>query len=273
MDAVPTRLDEALRYAVSRIEKDPRDVDAVGRYLGWYGHIPDAKHQPSQPIDLAREQAAANRALERLRQDGFVPDVVEGSLRLIEQSLPLLEMEACEALMKSRLCFIRLSCEALLAAAQCFRPEPSFEIVSLGTRTALAKPGTATGLTWLISRAQDLMQSCGCANTMLLLYDLQEILGPNASERFTEAVVRTGGPFEWLDRNTKWFWYIPHPGSNRLVHQIQRVLAVTPRIQSAKLRSTIRRGSPFGSFVPPLAVIEFDLPAALVRAHRGWHRH
>ena len=129
MDAVPTRLDEALRYAVSRIEKDPRDVDAVGRYLGWYGHIPDAKHQPSQPIDLAREQAAANRALERLRQDGFIPNVVEGSLRLIEQSLPLLEMEACEALMKSRLCFIRLSCEALLAAAQCFRPEPSFEIV------------------------------------------------------------------------------------------------------------------------------------------------
>jgi len=256
MDAVPTRLDEALRYAVSRIEKDPRDVDAVGRYLGWYGHTPDAKHQPSQPIDLARERAAADRALERLRQDGFVPDVVEGSLRLIEQSLPLLEMEACEALMKSRLCFTKLSCEALLAAAHCFRPESSFEIVSLGVSTALVKPGTATGLTRLISLTQDLMQSCGCANTMLLLHDAQEIFGPNTSERFTEAVVRTGGPFEWLDRKTKWFWYISHPGSSRVVRQIQRVLAVTPRIQSAKLRSTIRRGSPFGSFVPPLAVIE-----------------
>ena len=117
---MPTRLDEALRYAVSRIEKDPRNVDAITGYLGWYGHTRDAKHQSGQPIDLAHERAklGSNRAIERLRQDGFVPDVVEKSLRLIERSLPLLEMEACEALMKARLCFTRLSCEALLAAAR-----------------------------------------------------------------------------------------------------------------------------------------------------------
>ena len=257
-DRVPSRLDEALRYAVSRIEKDPQNVDAIARYLGWHGHTPDAKHHPDQPIDLARERAkqAANRAMEQLRQDGFIPDVVEKSLRLIERSLPLLEMEACEALMKAGLCFTRLSCEALLAAGQCFRSKAPFEIASLGSSTALVKPGTATSLTRLTSIAKYLMQSCGCANLMGLLYDAQEIFGRNASERFTEAVIRAGGPFEWLDPGTKWFWYIPEPGSNHLVHQIQRVLAATPRIHLARLRSAIRRGNAFGSFIPPVKVLE-----------------
>jgi hypothetical protein len=257
-DRTPTRLGEALQYAVSRIEKDPRNVDAITRYLGWCGHTRDAQHSPGQPVDLARERVkqAANRAMEQLRQDGFVPDVVEKSLRLIERSLPLLEMEACEALMKAGLCFARLSCEALLAAAQCFRPKAPFEIASLGSGTALVRPGTAASLALLTTIAQDLMQSCGCANTMGLLHDAQEIFGPNASERFTETIIRAGGPFEWLDPGTKWFWYIPEPGSNHLVHQIQRVLAATPRIHLARLRSAIRCGNAFGSFIPPLKVME-----------------
>src|ERR1700730_2832209 len=128
-DRVPTRLDEALRYAVSRIEKDPRNVDAIARYLGWYGHTRDAKQRTGEPIGLAREQEkqGANRAVERWRQDGFVPDVVEQSLSLVERSRPVLDMEACTALMKARLCFTRLSGEGLLAAAQCFRPRPPVE--------------------------------------------------------------------------------------------------------------------------------------------------
>jgi hypothetical protein len=257
-DRVPTRLDEALRYAVWRIEKDPRNIDAIARYLGWYGHTRDAKRHPGEPIDLAGERAkqAANRAMERLRQDGFVPDVVEQSLSLIERSLPVLDLEACTALMKARLCFTRLSGEGLLAAAQCFWPKPPFEIARLGSSTALVKPGTTTDLTRLIARSRDLMQSCGCATTMELLHDAQEIFGPNASEDFTEAVIRSGGPFEWLDREMKWFWYIPQPGSNRVVEQIHRSLAAAGRIQMAMLRSAIRRDNGFGNFTPPIKIIE-----------------
>jgi hypothetical protein len=88
----------------------------------------DATHHPGQPIHLAQERAkqAANRAIERLREDGVVPEVVEKPLSLLERSLPLLELEACEVLMKARLCFTRLSCEALLAAAKCLLPPAAF---------------------------------------------------------------------------------------------------------------------------------------------------
>jgi hypothetical protein len=111
----PIRLDEALRYAVARIESDPRNVDAIVRHFGWDGHTANAQPLPGQPIDLARERAkqAVSRMIERLREDRFVPDVVDRSISLIKQALPLLDAEVCETLMNARLCFTRLTCEAL----------------------------------------------------------------------------------------------------------------------------------------------------------------
>ena len=150
--------------------------------------------------------------------------------------------------MGAGLCFKRLSCEALLTAARCFRVEAPFAIVRLGPSEALVKPGTAGALNQLAARVLDLMQSRGCANTTELIDDARAIFGPNASSRFTEAALRSGGPFEWLDRDAKWFWYIGGhgAGSNRLIDQIQRVLAATPRIRLTRLRSAIRRNNGLG---------------------------
>jgi len=44
-------------------------------------------------------------------------------------------------------------------------------------------------------------------------------------------------------------------GSNRLVHQIRRILAVAPRIQLAELRSAIGRDHCLGNFAPPTDVL------------------
>jgi hypothetical protein len=123
-----------MRYAVARVEEDSQNVDAIIRHLGWDGgRLPKASICLDQPINLVDERAKqpASRAIERLREDGFVPDAVERSIALIESSLPILNAEVCEALMGAGLCFKRLSCEALLTAARCFRIEAPFAIVGL----------------------------------------------------------------------------------------------------------------------------------------------
>jgi hypothetical protein len=246
----PKRLDDALWYAVARVEDDPQNVGAILRELGW-----DGGHD--LPINLAGEKdERASRALKRLREDGFVPHAVERSIAVIESSLPMLHTEVCEALMEAGLCFKRLSCEALLTAAQCFRAGAPFAIARLGPRAALVRPGAAEALNQLAARVLDLMLGRGCANVTELIDDARAIFGPNASSRFTEAALRSGGPFEWLDRDAKWFWYIG-AGSNGLIHQIQRVMAVTSRIGLRRLRSAIRHGNGFGGFAPPLKVLEF----------------
>jgi hypothetical protein len=256
---VPERLDEALQYAIARIEKDPRNVEAIIRHLGWDGRFAGAEDRVGQPIDSASERAKqlAGRAIERLREDRLVPNAVERSISLIEQSLPILEMELWEALLNARLCFAKLSCDALVAAAQAFREKPTFEIVRLGGSVGLAKAGTAAGINQLASRAQGLMESHGCANIIDLTEDARAMFGPNASRRFTEAVVRTVGRFEWLDQAKGWFWYIPDRGDsgNRLVNQIRQILAATPQVQLAQLRSAIRHQNGLRYFAPPLNVL------------------
>jgi hypothetical protein len=255
-------LDQALRSAVMRVEEDPENVDTIITHLGWDGRrVSQAQVGRDPPINLANERAtkAVSRVIERLRQNSVVPDVVERSLSLVEKSLPILETEVCEALMEGGLCFKRFSCEALLNAAKCFRTQAPFSIVKLGPSSALVKPGTAESLDQLAARVQDIMHSRGYASTTELVDDARAIFGPNASLRFTEAVLRSGGPFEWLDQETRWFWYLTdyRSSSNRLIHQIQRVLAATPRIQLTRLRSAIRRDNGLGGFAPSIKVLSF----------------
>ena len=255
----PGRLNEALSYAVGRIESDARAVAVIMDHFGWGGEslahddTPEPTHAGSEK-DVAR---LANRAIGRLRAARFVPEAVGRAIDLTEQSLPILEAELCDLLLNARLCFVRFSCDALASAAAAFRASPPFERVRLGGRNGLVKFGTASRINHLAATANELTQSRGCANIIELTDRARNIFGLNTSQGFTEAVIRTGERFEWLDQETGWFWYIPQPGyaSNHLVNQIRRVMAVAPRITLRELRVAIRRDYPLGSFAPPVRVL------------------
>jgi len=259
IDRVPGRLNEALKYAVARIEPDPRAVAAVVSYLGWDGGGLRREHPVGRPSDPAHEhvEKIVDRATARLRVDGFVPEGVRRSIAVAEQSLPMLESELGEALLNAKLCFVRFSCDALVSAAAVFRENPPFELVRFGCRDGLVKSGTANGIDHLAATAESLMRIRGCANVIELTDRAREIFGPNTSQNFTEAVIRTGARFEWLDQENGWFWYMPNRsgGSNRLINQIKRVMAVTPSIRLREFRAAIRRDHRRGSFAPPLKVL------------------
>jgi len=127
---VPERLDEALHYAVARIEKDPRNVAAILRHLGWDGHDGrnDDRYRPRVSLSRQRLQRIVDRAIDRLRADGMIPEVVERSIALIERLVPALDLELCKALLNARLCYVRFSSSALASAAAVFRRHSPFEI-------------------------------------------------------------------------------------------------------------------------------------------------
>jgi hypothetical protein len=190
---VPERLDEALRHAVSRIEEDPRNADAIIRRLGWDGRWKHNDDQIGQSLGLpqARAKQIVDHAIDRLRKNRSIPQVVEQSIALAERLVPILDIELCNALLNAKLCFIRFGCAGLASVAAIFRGESPFEVVRFDRRDGLVKSGTKEGINQLAARAQALMQSRGCANMMELTDDAREIFGHNASEQFTEAAVRT----------------------------------------------------------------------------------
>jgi hypothetical protein len=119
------------------------------------------------------------------------------------------------------------------------------------------KSGTADGINHLALTAENLMQIRGCANILEITDRARAIFGPNTSQNFTEALIRTGARFEWLDQESGWFWYRPNRsrGSNRLIDQIKQIMAVTPSISLRELRAAIRRDHRWGGFAPPLQVL------------------
>jgi len=254
---VPERLTEALSYAVARIEQNPDNVKTIVSRLGWDGR--QSETEPDRPLGAApeHERELVGRAIDRLREDGFVPDAVERAIAVAEQSLPILEQELSEALLNAKLCFVRFGCDALMSAAAIFRDNPPFEFVRVGRGSGLVRPGTGKGIAQLAAAAQNLMRTRGCANIHALTDRAREIYGPGTTRAFTEAAVRTVAHFEWLDRESGWFWYMPDgaDGPNRLASQIKRIMAVAPRIRLTELRSAIRRDHALGSFAPPRNVL------------------
>ena len=85
----PERLDEALRYAVARVEKDPQNVEAIVRHLGWDGKDRCYNDHVDPAIDLPHQhlQNIVARAIAGLRSDGIVPEVVERAIALIERMI------------------------------------------------------------------------------------------------------------------------------------------------------------------------------------------
>jgi hypothetical protein len=119
---VPLRLDEALKYAVARIEKDPQKIEIVISYLGWDGRTARRLQELGQSVGLNPERLVpiVACAIDRLRQTGVVPEAVERSLILAESLVPVLETELNEALLDAKLCYQRFACDGLVSAAEVF---------------------------------------------------------------------------------------------------------------------------------------------------------
>jgi hypothetical protein len=77
IDRVPGRLNEALMYAVARIEADPRAVAAVASYLGWDGGGLRREHPVGRPSDPAHEHI--EKIVDRASPGSQAPSDIEGS--------------------------------------------------------------------------------------------------------------------------------------------------------------------------------------------------
>jgi len=117
---VPLRLDEALRYAVAQIEKEPHKIEIIISFLGWGGRTARSSQELTQSVGLKSEQVVpiVARAIERLRQTGFVPEAVQRALVLAERSVPILDKELNEALLDAKICYQRFACDGLVSAAE-----------------------------------------------------------------------------------------------------------------------------------------------------------
>ena len=255
-DGAPIRLDEALRYAVAQVEKDNHNVELVVAYFGWDGQNPRSVDELSAQFNVPAGHVikVLARTVNALRDAGLVLEAVTRSIDLAARMLPILDVELCEALLQAQLCYVRLSCAALVAAAELFKGPSPFEEVAIGESRVLVRRGSSECIGELAAFVRHVLETRGCANIGELAEQFGGLVGRRTTQRLSEAVARSAGAFEWLDRESGWFWYVTEQGGrgNPLVNCIRQALAVTPRIAVSQIQLTIEREI---TSAPPLHVL------------------
>ena len=253
---IPVRLDEALKYAVAQVEKNPHDVQLVVDHFGWNGQnrrsVDELSAERNVPPERIKQIVA--RTIRALRASGLVPEAVTRSIDLANRRLPILDVELCEALLQARLCYVRFSCGALVAAAEIFLGASPFEEAIIGESRALVQSGNIGCIGELAAFVRHVMRMRGFANTAELAEEFRGIVGGSTTRRLSESIGRSAGAFEWLDQENGWFWYVPEQGggTNPLLNCIRQVLAATPSVELSQLQLAIGRDIPSP---PPLNVL------------------
>jgi len=256
---VPDQIDEALIYAMRRVEKNSRNIAVTIRHLGWDGQKKQTLESIGERLSVTRERVRqiVSRTTRALRKANFVPSAVERSIKLAERLAPALDTEVGQALLDAGLTTKPFGAAGLVSAAKVFFGRAQFTTVRSGAHTLILKRDTDTPITEITLRARRLVRARGCANTLDLADEFQESFGGPLSQSFITAMVSNNQSFEWLDQENGWFWYRPRAGRahNRLVNYIKRVLAVAPSAQLSEIRSALRRHYRTANYAPPRVVL------------------
>ncbi|HSF23096.1 MAG TPA: hypothetical protein VLE20_02635, partial [Blastocatellia bacterium] len=79
-------------------------------------------------------------------------------------------------------------------------------------------------------------------------------MGTVVPVEFVALVLQDRPDFFWLDESTGWFWLRSVP-RNRLLYQIEKIMAVADRIEVSELRGGLSRFHRLKGFAPPRRVL------------------
>ena len=255
----PSRLDEALIFAVRRVEKNARNIALTIRRLGWDGEKRQTLESIGRPLGLTRERVRQieARTVRKLQRAGFVPDSVTQSIKIAERLTPAVDTEVTRALRDKGLTEKSFGAAGLVTAAEVFVGRARFRAMSWGKRVLLVRTQSTTAVNEIALAARRFVRSRGCANTFDLSDEFREAFSRNPSQAFIAAIVGKHKGFEWLNQDEGWFWYRPKEGRahNRLINYLKRILAVSATVQLSEIRSALRRNYRTANFAPPVSVL------------------
>ncbi len=206
-----------------------------------------ALHPPHSPTTLEDELAPLLAARPRLWPRPPTP-LLEQAIALIGQLAPASEAAILASFVKSGLARGEVTLAQIERASRFVEAPIPYAILRRGD-LCLVIPNSDLALTqrvyglavrtvvsWGLARVGHLAEQAGTERT-----------------GFVTAVVKARPSFRWLAESSGWFWF--ESKDARLVHSIEKVLAVSSRISAATLSRAVFQRRP-SEFVPPLSVLE-----------------
>lgn len=253
-------------------------VNLLGMRLGWLGDPPRILQECGDRFGITRERV---RQLEKRMRDAmpkhpvFLPRLDE-ALAAIEAAAPLDDQAAESLLMQKGICKRSFSIDSVLAAASDFGRQTTASLTEFNGRRCVSVTAQDAAIGAFVRRARAIAASNGVASVYQLVdhipvadIDTESVRDPALDEAWVRKTLHAWPACKFV--NEDWFSFcdLP-PGRNRVLNILDRMLAVTPRLQIGDVREGVRRQMKYRNIahrgtvelvVPPTAVLEAYLQA------------
>jgi hypothetical protein len=236
------------------IAGDDRQRQIVARRLGWDG-------AGGCTLELAGAEAGITREGVRKMEKRSL----DAALEVLEGALPGAPVELSLALVDEGILARQFDLWGLETAAEVLRRDVPFLLPRPG-HSGLVLPESSQQMSATVRRvARRSVEQWGAATCFDVAAKVSKMSGEGIESAIVLDLLMLLVDFEWLDEETGWFWLRSVP-RNRLLNQIEKVMAVAPRIHVGELRGGLGRHHRLKGFAPPRRVL-----LELCRRVDGYH--
>jgi hypothetical protein len=270
-------LEEELAQLIVAIGENPDRAGMVARYLGWDGQGGATLQAVGDEWGISRERVrqVSSRALKRLRgRSPFLP-VLDRAAIYVNQEIPNLAEDLEVGLARQGISERAFRLEGLQSAMRVLGRGVSFMVQGTGASrlalglsdpTPLAHVGGAgTPERGLIASDIDVprailriarrsVERWGVCTVADVTAEIGKLVSTDITSKIVARVLMTRPGFLLLDEVNAWFSLADVP-RNRLLNQVEKVLAVAPRIEISELRAAVSRSHRMQGFAPPRRVL------------------
>lgn len=249
------RLDDELAELLS-FEPLPRNIEIATAYFGWDGKGTHTLEEVGSRYGMTRERVRqiTQRIVETLKaKRPFLP-VLDRVLHSVAEEIPC-SVERIESMLAERsLSRARFRFDGLTSAAEITDRRCPFVIEHEDGRR-YAVPREQRGVAKIVLQlARKTVSHWGVATIEDIAAQVADHTCREISAKFVQAVLCSQPGFSWLDEPSGWFW-LNSTTRNALLNQIQKVVAVAPRIHVSELRAGVSRPHRREGFAPPQRVL------------------
>ena len=143
---------------------------------------------------------------------------------------------------------------AIRAAARMLQLPGDFELEQTPNGTFVVSAETKGISDRIAIEARRVTERWGCGRVDDIVLVAKDSLGVDISPEMARAVLATVPGLSWLDDIKTWFW-VATVKRSRLLNNIDKILAVAPRITVSELRTAVRRHHRMDNFAPPRRIL------------------
>lgn len=231
-------------------------LEALRLRLGLTGTPPVSLAAAGDAVGLTRERVRQieSRFIQAVRKVQPPTPVLDEALRLVEEILPATDQEVERALIESDLTKEGFSFRSLVSAARVFG-KPTVFYREPEKKEVASRPSPELPQRFVFSQARGLTLRWGASTFEVLLAELAKAWTGDLDPALVHRHLAAMPSFEWLDDEQEWFWVKNAPPRNRLLDQIEKIVAVAGPIDVGELRAGLGRHPRTEGFRPPREVL------------------